>query len=343
MIWNFQIIIELILGLVTLVLAFYGCFIAYTIIKPKNESDPMQFQIVEKKYYLLSMISIIVLFSRIINVFFFYLVLVSLIPAIPGAMCPYGVLDASLPMSGFIDLFAKLFIPFAYGAWLILDNINKRTKSLDLLDSLAKGFIYFMFPLLLLDSILDLIYFGNLKTMVVNCCRSVFNEAASYNPIAILGENTAIIAFLMTLGISVLIAILQLKRKTNEMTLYISMIAAISLIPIFWITLQDFIAPLWIFVSKSLYNQELGAAHHCPFCLLKRWWSMVPFVILIWLGVASIGWQFIIKITSKKTQDAFEIGMSTMKTLRYTSGLSFIIGLMILLGHILVFAVLGLP
>ncbi|MHA1972747.1 MAG: hypothetical protein ACTSW1_07135 [Candidatus Hodarchaeales archaeon] len=343
MILNFQIIIELILGLITLILAFYGCYIAYTIISKKNEDDQQQFQIIEKKYYLLSMISIIVLFSRILNVFFFYLVLVSLIPIIPGAMCPYGVLEASISMSGFVDLGLKLLMPFAYAAWLILDNINKRTKSLDMIEILAKGFIYFMFPLLLLDSILDLIYFFNIKTLVVNCCRDVFNEATSYDPIAILGENTAVIAFLLMLGIAVLIVGLQLKKKTNNKNLYYSMIATILFIPVFLVALQDFIAPLWIFASKSLYNQELGAPHHCPFCLLKRWWSMIPFVLLIWIGLASVGWQLVIKTTTRQTQETFELGKLSINTLRHVSGYSFIIGFTILFIHLVLFTILGLP
>ncbi|UCG02950.1 MAG: hypothetical protein JSW11_02965 [Candidatus Heimdallarchaeota archaeon] len=343
MIWNFHIAIELLLGFLTLILSAYGAYVAYKIMISQNEENS---QTPEKEkenfYYLLSMISVILLVSRSLNVFYFYYVLVSLVPIIPGSMCPYGVLDASLPSIGFLDLIIKFIVPFAYGAWLILDHINKKTRKLVLTAFLSKLYVFGMFPLLLIDSGLDWIYFWFLEPIEVNCCRNVLNEAFSYNPIQILGPETALISFLFTMALLLIIIILQLFQDHNPLFLFGSLLLAILAVPFFLIAIQEFIAPVWITTSKDLLKQPLGEPHHCPFCLVKRWWTMIPYLLLIWLGLASVGWEAIIRGVTKKNIEIKEETQPILRYLRLTSLISLISGFIILSGHFAFFIVIDL-
>ena len=338
MIWNFHIAIELILGFLTLILSGYGAYVAYKILYQRNKK---KLQNSEKErenfYYLLSMISVILLVSRTLNVFYFYYVLVSLIPIIPGSMCPYGVLDASLPSIGFLDLITKLIVPFAYGAWILIDYINKKTEKLVLTNFLAKLYILGMFPLLLVDSGLDWLYFWFIEPIEVNCCRNVFNEAFDYNPINILGPETALIVFIITLALLAIILVLQFFRDSNQFFLPGSLILAILTAPVFFVALQEYISPVWITVSKSILEQPLGEPHHCPFCLVKRWWSMIPFLLAVWIGLASVGWQAIIKSIIGDDDEIKKEAQPVLRNLRLTNLISLISGFLILFGHIIFF------
>ncbi|MFW9906753.1 MAG: hypothetical protein ACFFFH_20775 [Candidatus Thorarchaeota archaeon] len=343
MIWNFHIAIELLLGFLTLILSGYGAYVAYKILNRQNMGEKTQNYEKEREnfYYLLSMIAVILLVSRILNVFYFYYVLVSLIPIIPGAMCPYGVLDASLPSIGFLDLIAKLIVPFAYGAWILIDYINKRTEKLVLTHFLGKFYILGMFPLLLVDSGLDWIYFWFMEPIEVNCCRNVYNEAFNYNPINILGPETALIVFLITMALLAIIIFLQFFRDWNQFFLLGSVILAVLTAPLFLVALQEFISPVWITISKRILEQPLGEPHHCPFCLVKRWWSMIPFLLAVWIGLASVGWQGIIKSITRDSIEIKEKAQPVLRNLQLTNLISLISGFLILIGHIIFFFIIN--
>ncbi len=343
MILNFNIIVELMLGVITLLLGSYGGYIAYQILKKRKANSEEHLEKTEKQYFLLSMISMILLSSRIINVFFFYYVLVSLIPIIPGAMCPYGVLTTSVSGVGLVNLSVKLFLPFVYAGWLILDSINKKSKKLNLRYELSTGFLYLLTPLLLFDAILDWVYFGFMEPITTNCCRNVYNEAFEYQPLTILGSETAIFAFIFTLVLILSIIVLQYQLPKNENFILYSLIVAVLSIPLIIITIQDFISPLWIFASKAFYQEDLGMAHHCPFCMLKRWWTMVPYIVLIWLGLATTGWQMLISFIGQKDTEMQKLSNKTILTLRKICIISFILAIVILFTHMFIFGVLGIP
>ncbi len=139
------------------------------------------------------------------------------------------------------------------------------------------------------------------------------------------------------------VILFQYLYPKNEKYLSYSVILAAVSIPLVLITLQDFIAPLWIFASKALYQQDLGLAHHCPFCLLKRWWSMLLYIVLIWLGLASTGWQLIVRYSAQQEITIQEFSDSTINSLRKISIISICTAIFILFSHLLVFAVLRIP
>ena len=91
----------------------------------------------------------------------FWITVVSLIPAVPGAMCEFGVFQAGAPWS-WADLGLKFFTMFAFGGWLFFDIMNRKLKGSTMMASLSRGFVLLL-PLLLIDAILDISFFGGLS------------------------------------------------------------------------------------------------------------------------------------------------------------------------------------
>jgi uncharacterized membrane protein len=128
----------------------------------------------EKDFYLVSTVGWMTLGTRILAIPLFWITVVSLIPAIPGAMCEFGVFQAGAPWS-WADLGLKLFTMFAFGGWLFYDIMNRKLKSSNMMASLSRGFVLLM-PLLFIDALLDISFFAGLKPLVVPCCMVVYSN-----------------------------------------------------------------------------------------------------------------------------------------------------------------------
>ena len=92
-------------------------------------------------------------------------------------MCEFGVFQAGAPFS-WADFILKFFTMFAFGGWLFYDFMNRKMKKSPLIGTLAKGFILLV-PLLFVDALLDLSFFGLLKPLVVPCCMVVYSNTAT--------------------------------------------------------------------------------------------------------------------------------------------------------------------
>jgi hypothetical protein len=66
---------------------------------------------------------------------------------------------------------------FAFGGWLFYDVLNRKLKGAPLMGTLSRGFVL-LIPLLFIDALLDLSFFGGLKPMVVPCCMVVYSNTA---------------------------------------------------------------------------------------------------------------------------------------------------------------------
>ena len=105
-----------------------------------------------------------------------------------GAMCWYGVLNGNNP-SGFISVILKLFVPFVYLYWIVFDISNKKCKTEPMIGDLSRLYIV-IFPLLLFESIIDVIYFGGLEPIKVTCCGSAYiREAIGLCPFCYFVKN----------------------------------------------------------------------------------------------------------------------------------------------------------
>lgn len=281
MIWNAQTAIELALAVLSLALALYGGWIAWQI--HRRQREPLEAKpTVEQLYYLLAAIAMIVLITRIANVPFFYWMVQSFAPAIPGAMCMFGVLAAA-GWVGFVDVGAKLILPFVFGLWLVLDQVNKRTPKLSLSQSLAKLFLLACIPAIAIDTALDIGFVTLLAPIPVTCCGSLYNADVVFRPIALLGPSGSTIVLVASLGVNISLIAVQAVENRSAMLPKIALVLALVSAPLFYVAVQEALAPLLMGLP----------AHHCPYCLLKRVPDASLLLITYWVAAAAVGWRFI--------------------------------------------------
>ena len=130
----------------------------------------------EKQYYLVSTVGWMTIGTRLLAIPLFFATLISLIPAVPGAMCEFGVLQAGAPVS-WADLGLKLFTMFAFGGWLFFDYFNRKLKGSPFMGTLSKLFLLLV-PLLFIDAALDIAFFSSLQPLVVPCCMVVYSNTS---------------------------------------------------------------------------------------------------------------------------------------------------------------------
>jgi hypothetical protein len=176
MIVNLYVAVDLAIALFTLAVGSYAAFKAYKIEEGAKSASMEQNYEFEKNFSLVSTVGWMTLGTRILAIPLFWLTVISLIPAVPGAMCEFGVFQAGAPWS-WADLGLKFLTMFAFGGWLFYDFMNRKLKGSPLMGSISRGFVLLL-PLLFIDAGLDLVFFGALKPLVVPCCMVVYANTA---------------------------------------------------------------------------------------------------------------------------------------------------------------------
>jgi len=173
MIVNLYVTVDLAIAFFALVVGSYTVLKAYKVQEgAKVASGDRRYEL-EKDFYLVSTVGWMTLGTRVLAIPLFFVTAISLIPSVPGAMCEFGVLQAGAPFS-WADLGLKLFTIFAFGGWLFFDLINRKLKSSPFMGNLATSFVLLM-PLLFIDALLDIAFFGSLKPLVVPCCMVIYS------------------------------------------------------------------------------------------------------------------------------------------------------------------------
>jgi hypothetical protein len=175
MIVNLYVAVDLAIALFTLVVGSYAAYKAYRVDEGSKTKQSDQRYELEKDFYLVSTVGWMTLATRILAIPLFWITVISLIPAVPGAMCEYGVFQAGAPFS-WADLGLKFFTMFAFGGWLFFDFMNRKLKGSPFMGSLSRGFVM-LIPLLFVDALLDISFFGGLKPLVVPCCMVAYPNA----------------------------------------------------------------------------------------------------------------------------------------------------------------------
>jgi hypothetical protein len=174
MIVNLYVAVDLAIALFALAVGCFAAFKAYKIESGIKGASADQRYELEKDFSLVSTVGWMTLGTRLIAIPLFWITVVSLISSVPGAMCEFGVFQAGAPWS-WADLGLKFFTMFAFGGWLFFDLINRKLKSSNMMSSLSRGFVLLL-PLLFIDALLDISFFGGLKPLVVPCCMVVYSN-----------------------------------------------------------------------------------------------------------------------------------------------------------------------
>ncbi|MHA1925454.1 MAG: hypothetical protein ACW974_06020, partial [Candidatus Thorarchaeota archaeon] len=287
-------VVVLVIGVLSVGLALYGGFISTTIMEGLEQGSEQHFQS-EQKYYLLGMIGIIVLFSRVLIAPIFFWMLQSLVPYCPGAMCSYGVVNVSSPSSD-IATTLKLFLPFAYGAWLVVELANRREPALPFMRSLAKSFLILLLPLIIIDSATDILIVAAIRPVYAPCCSSVYDVNPPFSPSAILGPEVGMMLLLAMIVLTfVLIGIQWSKRIPERLPFLILALSALVSV-LYLVMLHDTYAPLLLGLSN----------HHCPYCLFQEFPDTAFFSGLFWFGIATAGWRVIVELVWKTREMSTE-------------------------------------
>ncbi len=177
MIVTLLVAVDLAIAFFALVVGLYAGLKAYKVDEGiKTASGDQRYEL-EKDFTLVSTVGWMTLATRILAIPLFWVTVISLIPSVPGAMCEFGVFQAGAPFS-WADLGLKLFTMFAFGGWLFFDFMNRKLKSSPLMGTVARGFVL-LIPLLLIDALLDISFFGALKPLVVPCCMVVYSSTST--------------------------------------------------------------------------------------------------------------------------------------------------------------------
>ncbi len=315
-------VVVLVIGVLSLVLALYGGVVSSAIIEGLDQDAEQQHRS-EQRYYLLGMIGIIVLAARVLIAPLFFWMLQSLVPYCPGAMCSYGVVNVGAPYST-IGTVLKLFLPFAYGLWILLEIANRREPKLPLMGTLARSFLLVLVPLILLDSSADVILVVSIRPVLVPCCSSIYDVNPPFSPSAFLGQEVGALLLTLMISISLVLIGVQWFEKYSKgipmLTLLLSAFAA----ALYFITLHDTYAPLVL----GLPN------HHCPYCLFQEFPDTALFSGLFWLGVASASWRVVLEVFWKRRAMPFENISSLSGFLRKLSSVMILFSMISVLSHL---------
>jgi len=317
-------VVVLVIGVLSLALALYGGFLSFSITE-KLEGDEEEKHSSEQRYYLLGMIGIIVLFARILNVPIFFWMIQSLVPYCPGAMCSYGVINVGLPYS-IIALVLKVILPFVYGLWLVVEISNRKQPFLPLIRNLARSFVMFLLPLVVIDSAVDVLLVSSIRPVYAPCCSSVYDVDPPFSPSAIFGPQFGMMIVLLTIIVAASLIAIQWFETRSRYLPTVTLILAGIVAVLYLVTLHDTLAPLVLGLSE----------HHCPYCLFQEFPDTAIFAGLFWVGVASAGWRVILEMVWRRKQLPLENISGLTDFLLKLSSLSILFSMVSLVSHLLV-------
>lgn len=177
MIINLYVVVDLAIAIFALTVGTYAAYKAYKIGEAERTIESDKKYELEKDFYLVSTVGWMTLGTRVLAIPLFFVTVISLIPSVPGAMCEFGVFQAGSPFS-WTDFGVKLFTMFAFGGWLFIDFLNRKMKSTPMMRLLSRWFVL-LIPLLFVDALLDVAFFGLLQPLVVPCCMVIYSNPAS--------------------------------------------------------------------------------------------------------------------------------------------------------------------
>jgi len=233
----------------------------------------------ERRTYLIATILNYAFAFQIFSLFLYIYTADHLHGLFTGAMCAAGSLHVN--SYGYPVLLLKIVNLIFAGTWLILNYADVRGYDYPLIRP-KYGLLLFLVPFVLVETVLQFLYFGNLHADVItSCCGSLFSLERSgiAADIAGLPFRPAMFAFYGAVCVTVLCG-LYFCRKGRGGYLY-SLFSALTFVVA--------IASLISFICLYFYDLP---SHHCPFCILQKEYRYVGYLLygtMLGGGVAGIG------------------------------------------------------
>ncbi len=289
------------MGILSLLLVIWGGISSLVLYRRWGRSFTQEEKVeLENRSYLVLLIIAVVLLMRLANWPLFYATFQSFIPDIEGAMCIFGVTQVRLGLTHFLE-FLKPIVFFLIGGWLILNRLDRTTKTSPLMRKKLL-FLSVICLFVLVDSLGDiLLILGIAPQSLVSCCTTVTDitsRPTRTTPIAIFGpeygrplQTLYFITHLALLGfIGVSLKFRIFRRPILGLLFLFSVLNA----ALFLLSQIEVFAPAMMHLPF----------HHCLYCL----WQYVPDSILMFsffsLGTFSVGWGFTTELFGGKEETA---------------------------------------
>jgi hypothetical protein len=134
--------------------------------------SPRQLELEHRSELMATIVSWSLLF-QIFSLLVFEITARSLAPFIPGAMCTVGTLQAHY--LGWPVLFLKIGALYLYGWWIVINHLDFQLEGFPL-TRLKSWYMILLFPLLLIDLLMQIGYFTGLDPSVISSCCGVIFE-----------------------------------------------------------------------------------------------------------------------------------------------------------------------
>jgi hypothetical protein len=253
-------------GLIT-ALALYASWYGAAILRSWDMASGSSRQLeLERRTYLISTILSYVFGFQLLSLFLFVYTADSLCPLFVGAMCAAGTLNAN--SYGYPVLVLKIVNFLLAGLWLILNTADNQAEDYPLIRK-KYALLLVIAPLLLIETVLQVLYAHGLNPNVITSCCGTLFSASSRGVAADLASLPAApleAAFTISLLLSIAAGTwFALRRKGGYV---VAALAGLTFV-IGVLSLISFIGP---------YAYELPS-HHCPFCVLQPEYHRVGYLL----------------------------------------------------------------
>jgi len=246
---------------ISFIISLIALFIAIKILLKWdfNSFTQSQFKL-ENSAYLISTITLFLLFVKVISTLFFVYTIDSLSLLVPGAMCAAGVISAN--SYGLDLLLVKVIIIFLLLLWVNLDSYDTKAKNYPIIKSKEILFIA-IFISISIELYLNFNYFTNINlNQPVSCCSALYGQLEGANPLPFgLNITTLLILFYLTF-ITFLISV---KIEQNYLILAVTLLFL-------------YISYYSVVYFFGTYIYELPT-HKCPFCMMQKEYNYIGYFV----------------------------------------------------------------
>jgi hypothetical protein len=235
--------------------------------------------LLERRTYLISTILNYAFAFQIFSLFLFIYTADNLHQLFTGAMCAAGSLHVN--SYGYPVLVLKIVNLMFAGTWIILNYADVRGHDYPLV-RVKYALLLFLVPCVLLETVLQFLYFGNLHADVItSCCGSLFSLERSgiAADIAGLPFRPTMLAFYSVVSATILCGLYYCLRGRGG---YLYSLLSTLTFAVAITSLVSFIC---------LYFYDLPS-HHCPFCIMQKEYRYVGYLLygtILGGGVSGIG------------------------------------------------------
>ncbi len=271
-------------------LVLYASWYALKIVRKwdikSGSSDQLE---LERRTYLISTILGYVFGFQLFSLFLYVYTADSLCTLFTGAMCAAGTLHVN--GYGYPVLLFKLLNFILAGFWLIVNYTDNRGYDYPLI-RFKYFFLLVLAPLLVVETILQTLYFLGLHANIItSCCGTLFSATGTSvsSDLSSFPAPVMKLLFAITMFAALLAAVFySWKGKGGFLLAGLSAVALLVALA----SVLSFIGP---------YIYELPT-HHCPFCLLQKEYSYVGYPLYLTLlcgAVSGMGVGLLMPFKSK--------------------------------------------